>query len=57
MDLSGAEVVAFVLSAVTAFIAAVRNDWLPKIEKLALAVCFAAIGLLLAVVGHIAISK
>jgi len=57
MDLSGAEVVAFALSAVTAFIAAVRNDWLPKVEKLALAVCFAAIGLLLAVAGSISVSK
>jgi hypothetical protein len=42
MDITLTEVILFAASAVTALIAAVRNDWLPKVEKLALAVCFAA---------------
>lgn len=46
MDKETAVLVLFALSAVTAFIAAVREDWVPKVQKLALAVAFAASGLL-----------
>jgi hypothetical protein len=47
MNVNLAEVVLFAASAVTALIAAVRNDWLPKVEKVALAICFAATAFLL----------
>ena len=47
MDVTLAEVILFAASAVSALIAAVRNDWIPKVEKLALAVCFAATAFLL----------
>jgi hypothetical protein len=57
MSFSGAEVVLFALSAVTALVAAVRNDWLPKVEKVALAVCFAASAWLLSVANHISVGK
>jgi hypothetical protein len=57
MNITGAEVVAFAAAAVTAFIAAVRNDWFPKVEKVALAVCFAAVGFFLMVASHFNIGK
>lgn len=47
MDKAFAEVVLFAAAAVSALVAAVRNDWLPKVEKLALAVCFAATAFLI----------
>lgn len=52
MDKTFAEVVLFAASAVTALVAAVRNDWLPKVEKLALAVCFAAMAFLIQWMGR-----
>jgi hypothetical protein len=42
MDKEAVIVALFLASAVTALIAAVREDWIPKVNKLALAVCFAA---------------
>ncbi len=39
----------FASSAVSAAIAAVREDWIPKINKLALAVCLAATAFLVQV--------
>jgi hypothetical protein len=47
VDTTLTEVILFAASAVTALIAAVRNDWLPKVEKVALAICFAATAFLL----------
>lgn len=44
MNTTLAEVILFVASAVSALIAAFRADILPKVEKVALAVCFAATG-------------
>lgn len=46
MDKETAAFILFALAAVTAFIDAVREDWVPKVKKLALAVGFAATGLL-----------
>jgi hypothetical protein len=45
MDASTAAVVLFVASAVTAAVAAVRNDIFPKVEKTAAAIALAAAGL------------
>ena len=53
MDKDTAVFVLFVLSAVTALIAAVREDWVPKVQKLVLAVCFAATGLLVQFSGFL----
>jgi uncharacterized membrane protein len=49
VDISTAEVVLFAASVVSAALAAFRNDILPKVEKLALAVAFAATAFLLSV--------
>jgi len=57
MDISGAAAIAFVVSAVSAFIAAFRDDFFPKVQKLALAVAFAATGFLLLVVDRLALLK
>jgi len=51
MDAAFAQIVLFAASAVSALIAAVRNDWLPKVGKLALAVSFAATAFLLQRLG------
>ena len=48
MDQNIALVIAFGAAAVSAAIAAFREDIFPKVQKTALAVCFAAIGFLIA---------
>jgi hypothetical protein len=57
MDISGASAIAFAVAAISAGIAAFRNDIFPKVEKVALAVCFAAIGFLLLVVDSLSVAK
>jgi hypothetical protein len=57
MNITGAEVVAFVLATITAFVAAIRDDWFPKVQKLALAVAFASFGFFLMVAEAFKISK
>ena len=57
MTLDGAEVVAYALATITAVIAAVRNDWFPKVQKLALAVAFASFGFFLSVAQALSVSK
>jgi hypothetical protein len=53
MDNHTAVVVLFAASAVSAFIAAIREDWIPKVHKLALAVAFAATAFLVQVTNFL----
>ena len=57
MNITGAEVVLFVLATISATIAAFRADIFPKVETLALAVAFAAAAFFLEVAHHFSITK
>jgi len=57
MDISGAAALSFAVATVSAAIAAFRDDIFPKVQKVALAVAFAALGFLLLVVDKLALVK
>jgi apolipoprotein N-acyltransferase len=57
MDISGAAALSFAVATVSAAIAAFREDIFPKVQKVALAVAFAALGFLLLVVDKLALVK
>lgn len=53
MDQNVAIAIAFIAAIVSAVIAAFREDIFPKVQKTALAVCFAAIGFLIALTNFL----